>query len=73
MPSGGFEPPTNRLCLPATLFNASFEFVVRTFSSLYESAVKSLHIPIKFIGFARDYHIFTIHKNLGFPEFNRFY
>ncbi len=56
MPSVGFEPTTNRLCLPTTLFNASFEFVVWTFSSLYEFAVKSLHLPI-FIGLARDYRI----------------
>ncbi len=47
MPSIGFEPITNRLCLPTTTFVARFRFVVWTFSSLYESAVKSLHLPIK--------------------------
>ncbi len=45
MPSVGFEPTTNGLCLPTSAFAASFEFVVWTFSSLYESAVKSLHLP----------------------------
>lgn len=59
MPSVGFEPTTNGLCLPATTFAASFEFVVWTFSSLYESAVKSLHLP-KIFGLARDYHIILI-------------
>lgn len=45
MPSIGFEPITNGLCLPATAFAASFEFVVWTFSSLYALPVKSLHLP----------------------------
>jgi ADP-glucose pyrophosphorylase len=45
MPSVGFEPTTNRLCLPATTFAARFRFVVWTVSSLYESAVQSLHLP----------------------------
>jgi len=58
MPSVGFEPTTNRLCLPTTLFNAFFKFVVWTFSSLYEFAVKSLHLP-KNSGLARDHHIFN--------------
>ncbi|REJ77506.1 MAG: hypothetical protein DWQ47_14110 [Acidobacteria bacterium] len=56
VPSGGFEPPTNGLCLPATPFDAPFGFVVWTFSSLYESAVKSLHVPDR-SGFARDHRI----------------
>ena len=33
MPSVGFEPTTNGLCLPATPFDAPFGFVVWTFSS----------------------------------------
>lgn len=45
MPSAGFEPATNGLCLPATAFAASFEFVVWTFSSLYALAKKSLRLP----------------------------
>lgn len=45
MPSVGFEPTTNRLCLPATAFAARFRFVVWTFPSLYALPVKSLHIP----------------------------
>ena len=60
MPSIGFEPITNGLCLPATAFAASFEFVVWTFSSLYALPVKSLHIPVLQTGFARDYHIIFI-------------
>ncbi len=72
MPSVGFEPTTNRLCLPTTAFAARFRFVVWTFSSLYESAVKSLHLPIFILtGLARDYRAFF--ERLGFPEFNRFY
>ena len=70
MPSVGFEPTTNGLCLPATPFDAPFGFVVWTFSSLYESAVKSLHLPDR-SGLARDYHAKI--ARLGFPEFNRFY
>ncbi len=46
MPSVGFEPTTNRLCLPAAAFAARFRFVVWTVSSLYESAVQSLRLPI---------------------------
>ena len=45
LPSIGFEPITNRLCLPATAFAARFRFVVWTVSSLYESAVQSLRLP----------------------------
>ena len=60
MPSVGFEPTANGLCLPATAFAASFEFGVWTFSSLYESAVKSLHLPKSIFGLARDYHIILI-------------
>lgn len=45
MPSVGFEPTTNGLCLPATAFAARFRFVVWTFSSLYALAVKSLRLP----------------------------
>ena len=48
MPSVGFEPTTNGLCLPLRLSprTASWaEFVVWTFPSLYASAVKSLHLP----------------------------
>lgn len=52
--------------LTTTIFIASFEFVVWTFSSLYEDAVKSLHVPAK-AGFARDSHF------KGFPEFDIFY
>src|SRR6185369_15944382 len=33
MPPVGFEPTANRLCLPATPFDAPFGFVVWTFSS----------------------------------------
>src|ERR1700748_2684242 len=49
MPSVGFEPTTNGLCLPLRLSPrpASAGFVVWTFSSLYASAVKSLHLPQK--------------------------
>jgi len=53
MPSVGFEPTANRLCLPATAFAARFRFVVWTFSSLYALAVKSLHLP-QLRGLARD-------------------
>lgn len=45
MPSVGFEPTTNGLCLPTTAFAASFKFAVWTFSSLYALPVKSLHLP----------------------------
>jgi hypothetical protein len=45
MPPVGFEPTANRLCLPATAFAVRFRFVVWTVSSLYESAVQSLHLP----------------------------
>ena len=43
----GFEPATKGLCLPPTVFTASFEFVVWTIPSLYVSAVWSLHLPPK--------------------------
>jgi len=32
--------------LTTTVFTAGFPFVVWTFSSLYERAVKSLHVPL---------------------------
>ena len=70
MPPVGFEPTANRLCSPSTAFAARFRFVVRTVSSLYESAVQSLHLPILYIGLARDCRVFS---HLGFPEFDRFY
>jgi len=69
MPSAGFEPATNGLCLPATTFAAFFKFVVWTFSSLYESIVKSLHLPIYRLGSGLP----CAFRRLGFPEFNRFY
>lgn len=47
MPSVGFEPTTNGLCLPLRLSPPPpvEGFVVWTFPSLYASAVKSLHLP----------------------------
>jgi len=58
MPSVGFEPTTNRLCLPATAFAARFRFVVWTVSSLYESAVQSLRLPHAIRGLVRDCRAF---------------
>ncbi len=70
MPSVGFEPTTNRLCLPAAAFAARFRFVVWTVSSLYESAVQSLHLPhVLRLGSGLP----CIFQCLGFPEFDRFY
>ena len=72
MPSGGFEPPTNGLCLPSTFFNARYRFVVWTFSSLYEFAVKSLHFP-RLCRRRLSSGLSYPSINLDFPEFNKFY
>jgi hypothetical protein len=63
VPSVGVEPTTNGLCLPATPFDAPFGFVVWTFSSLYESAVKSLHLPAKWpawLGITMHFQMFRL-------------
>jgi hypothetical protein len=77
MPWQGLEPRTNGLCLllrlsPRTGARARTVFVVWTFSSLYASAVKSLHLPrAEAAGLGSG--LPSRFRGLGFPEFDRFY
>jgi len=74
----GFEPTTFGLCLPTTVFTASFIyericgldflFTLLLFLIVRVPAIKSLHLPSEALakeGLARDYHV------KDFPEFDR--
>ena len=70
----GLEPPTKGLCYSTSAFAAPFGFVVWTFSSLYGSPIKSLHLPVIALGdgglgSGLAYRL----SESAFPEFERFY
>lgn len=64
----GFEPATNRLCVPTTTFVASLEFVVWTVSLPRWGICRTVSTPFRY---RRTWLGIASPLGRGFPEFDR--